>query len=73
MTPAEHHAIKIRAAINEARAAGVNVTLDFDQDFYTGDVERVWMETSVHRRLPTDDGKAMVMRVIDGPFIVEGY
>jgi hypothetical protein len=72
MTPAEYHATKIRAAINEARAAGVNVTLDWDQDWPDGDIH-VSMFTSVHRRLPSDDGKVMTMRYIDGPFIVEGY
>lgn len=70
MTPAEHHAILIAKAISEARAAGVNVNLDWEED---EDGMHVWINTSVHRRLPSDDGKALIMRVIDGPFLVEGY
>lgn len=65
MSPAEHHATLIRKAISEARAAGVNVTLDWDED--EGDVH-VWLGTSVHRR--QSDG---YMRIVDGPFIVEAY
>lgn len=69
MTPAAKHALLIRAAIQAAREEGVNVTLDWDED---EDGMHVSMVTSVHRRLPSDDGKVMIMRVIDGPFIVEG-
>ena len=65
MTPAEHHAILIRAAITEARASGVNVNLDWDED---EDGIHVKLTTSVHRRQP--DG---YMKVIDGPFFVEAY
>lgn len=65
MTPAEHHAILIRKAISEARAAGVNVSLDWDED---EDGVHVCLSTYVHRR--QDDG---FMRIIDGPFIVEAY
>lgn len=70
MTPAEHHATLIRKAISEARAAGVNVDLDWDED---EDGVHVSLTTQVHRRLPSDDGKVMIMRIIDGPFIVEAY
>lgn len=62
---AEHHAILIGKAISEARAAGVNVTLDWGED---EDGMHVEMYTTVHRR--GDDG---VMRWVEGPFIVEGY
>lgn len=65
MGKAEHHAILIRAAINAARADGVNVSLDWDED---EDGMHVEMYTTVHRR--GDDG---VMRWVEGPFIVEGY
>lgn len=65
MTPAEHHAILIRKAISEARAEGVNVLLDWDED---EDGIHVSLTTSVHRR--QDDG---FMRIIDGPWIVEAY
>ena len=70
MTPAEHHAILIRKAIAEARAAGVNVNLDWDED---EDGIHVSLNTSVHRRLPSDEGKVMIMRIIDGPWAVEAY
>lgn len=33
MTPAEHHAILIRKAIAEARAAGVYVSLDWEETY----------------------------------------
>lgn len=65
MTKAAAHAIMIRAAISEARADGVNVTLDWEED---GDGIHVSLFTSVHRR-----GEDGIMRVVDGPFSVEGY
>ena len=33
MTPAEHHATLIRKVISEARAAGVNVNLDWEETY----------------------------------------
>jgi hypothetical protein len=63
-SPAEHYANNIRQAIEAARAAGVNVTLDHDGGWDT----TVTLYTSVHRR--DEDG---YMRVIDGPFTVEEY
>lgn len=65
MTPAAHHATLIRKAISEARTAGVNVTLDWDED---EDGIHVSLYTSVHRRQPEG-----WMKVVDGPFIVEAY
>jgi len=65
MTPAEHHAILIRAAITEARASGVSVDLDWDED---GDGIHVSLTTSGHRRQP--DG---YMKTVDGPWTVEAY
>lgn len=66
LTKAEHHAIKIRAAINEARAAGVNVQLDWNED---EDGMHVSLFTSVHKRNAED----LRMDWVEGPFIVEGY
>ena len=68
MTPAEQHAILIRKAIAEARAAGVNVNLDWDED---EDGIHVSLNTSVHRRFPTDHGKVIIIRINYGPRAVE--
>jgi len=65
MTPAEHHAILIAKAIREARAEGVNVTLDWDDD---EDGMHVKLITSVHQRQPEG-----WMKIVDGPFMIEGY
>lgn len=48
----------------------MNVNLDWDED---EDGMHVSLNTTVHRRLPSDDGKVMIMRVTEGPFLVEGY
>ena len=64
MTPAEHHAILIRKAISEARAAGVEVLLDV-VDGYDG--EAAELSTVEYEQV---DG---IMRIVDGPFIVEAY
>jgi len=64
-TRAEAAAQRIRAAIQEERDNGVNVTLDWDED--EGGVH-VSLITSVHQR-----GEDGLMRVVDGPFFAEGY
>lgn len=61
----EEHAHSIRAAIRVAREAGVNVLLDWDEG---EDGMHIKLTTSIHRR--DSDG---IMRIVDGPFIVEGY
>lgn len=68
-SPAEHYANNIRQAIEAARAAGVNVTLDWSED---EDGMHVSLFTSVHRRV-SEDGRDSFMKIVDGPFIVEGY
>jgi len=65
LSKAEIHAHLIRAAIQGARADGVNVTLDWDED---EDGMHVSLTTSVHRRQPEG-----YMKIVDGPFVVEGY
>lgn len=64
-SPSEEHASRIRQAINDARADGVNVRLEWDED---EDGMHVQLITSVHRRQPEG-----FMKIVDGPFIVEGY
>lgn len=65
MGKAEEHSHKIRAAIQAARAEGVNVLLDWEED-----------EDGVHVSLSTfciwrgEDG---FMGRTEGPFLVEGY
>lgn len=65
MNKAEHHAILIRAAIRAARADGVNVNLDWDED---EDGIHVSLGTSVHRRQPEG-----WMEIVEGPYLIEGY
>lgn len=67
---AEAHALRIRQAISDARKDGVNVNLDWDED---EDGIHVKLTTSAHRRLPSDDGEVQIMRIVDGPWLVEGY
>lgn len=59
MTPAEHHAILIRKAISEARAAGVRVTMDHYED-----------SDGFHVKLTTREGGASDWSL---GWIVEGY
>ena len=61
----EEHAHRIRAAIKAAREDGVNVLLDWDED---EDGMHVKLATQRHQR-----GADGFMRIVDGPFIVEGY
>jgi uncharacterized protein GlcG (DUF336 family) len=63
-TRAEAAAQRIRAAIREERENGVNVTLDVIDG---RDGETAQLYTSVHQR-----GEDGIMRIVDGPFIVEG-
>jgi len=62
-TKAEAAAQRIRAAIQEERDNGVNVTLDWDEVEDGGVV--VALVTSIHQRQP--DG---YMKIVDGPFLV---
>lgn len=66
MGEAEHHATLIRDAIRAARADGVNVLLDWDED-----------DDGVHVSLNTYtikwDEEEGLMRMDQGPFVVERY